>query len=122
MDFTCPFCKGTGTDPYVEAIPAPTCPVCSGDETVTVRPDPEGRYLILGDDLVRYDTDLFKGERCTHGWTYVERDGQTWNVCLRCGRGELWAGGQLISSTDTAESAILDALLAERVSVIGAQL
>jgi len=120
MEFVCPFCRGAGVDPYVPAVPAPTCPVCRGARTVEVTPDPRGRYVILADELVRFDATV--SDRCEHVWDFADREGTTWNVCIRCGRGELWADGMLISSTDPEESARLDMVGGERVSVVGALL
>lgn len=49
---------------------------------------------------------------CDHAWTYREIDGETWNVCYRCGFAERWANGLLMESTDEAESARLEAATA----------
>lgn len=49
-------------------------------------------------------------DACDHYWTFREIDGETWNVCIRCGFGEMWAGGMLCKSTDDAESERLSAL------------
>jgi hypothetical protein len=47
---------------------------------------------------------------CTeHLWTFREIDGETWNICVRCGFGEQWANGLRFKTTDEAESARLDA-------------
>lgn len=59
------------------------------------------------------------GRRCSHRWGYLDRDGKTWNVCSRCGKGELWEGGMLCKTSypgvelfDDADS-FLDALEAD---------
>jgi hypothetical protein len=121
MEFACPFCKGEGVDPYVEALPAPTCPVCLGAPLVSVEADPQGRYRVLDGELVLVQVEA--GPVCEHVWDFAERDRlTTWNVCIRCGCGERWADGMLIESDDPAESARLNALAGERVRVLGALL
>jgi hypothetical protein len=47
---------------------------------------------------------------CEHDWSYVEVENSTWNRCSKCGFGELWAAGNIMSSTDWRESRRLSTL------------